>query len=194
MDRAASAEPADGPGERAAAFRFLVRDRAGQFTDAIDAVLSAAGIEVVKIPPRSPRANAYSERWVHTARAEVTDRMLIAGPRHLRKVLDEYIAHFNRHRPHRAKDLRPPDHDASSTAPATDLTVARIRRRKILGGLIQPVPLIRQHPRHLRHRPSRVCGQHLPRDPQRQRQPPAQPHQLPHRPRLMAALPPDSVP
>jgi putative transposase len=56
-------------GERAARFRFLVRDRAGQFTEAFDAVLSGAGIEVVKIPPRSPRANAYAERWVRTARA-----------------------------------------------------------------------------------------------------------------------------
>jgi putative transposase len=45
-------------GERATRFRFLARDRAGQFTDASGAVLSAAGIEVVKIPPRSPRANA----------------------------------------------------------------------------------------------------------------------------------------
>ena len=43
-------------GERAARFRFLIRDRAGQFTDAFDAVLAGAGIEVVKIPPHSPRA------------------------------------------------------------------------------------------------------------------------------------------
>jgi putative transposase len=56
-------------GERATRFRFLVRDRAGQFTDAFDAVLSAAGIEVVKIPPRSPRAKprvaycTFSGRW-----------------------------------------------------------------------------------------------------------------------------------
>jgi hypothetical protein len=42
-------------GEWAAGFRFLIRDRTGQFTDALDAVLSAAGIEVVKIPPHSPR-------------------------------------------------------------------------------------------------------------------------------------------
>jgi transposase len=56
-------------GERATGFRFLVRDRAGQFTEAFDAVLASAGIEMVKIPPRSPRANAYAERWVRTARA-----------------------------------------------------------------------------------------------------------------------------
>jgi putative transposase len=42
--------------------------------------------------PVRARANAYAERWVRTARSEVTDRMLIAGPRHLRAVLDEYVA------------------------------------------------------------------------------------------------------
>lgn len=81
------------------------------------------------------RGNAYAERWVRTARAEVTDRTLIAGPRHLRAVLDEYAAHYNRHRPHRARKLRPPDCDDITRATPTDLA-ARIRRRRVLGGLI----------------------------------------------------------
>jgi transposase InsO family protein len=123
-------------GERATRFRFLIRDRAGQFTEAFDAVLADAGIEVVKIPPRSPRANAYAERWVLTARAEVTDRMLIIGPRHLRAVLDEYAGHYSRHRPHRARGLRPPDCGDITMAPVTDLVTARIRRHNVLGGLI----------------------------------------------------------
>jgi len=123
-------------GERAAGFRFLVRDRAGLFTRAFGAVLSAAGIEVVKIPPPSPSANAYAERWVRTVRTEVTDRMLIAGPGHLRRVLDEYVAHYNRHRPHRARTLLPPDCDEITMAPVTDLLTARIRRHNVLGGLI----------------------------------------------------------
>jgi hypothetical protein len=91
---------------------------------------------VVKIPPRSPKANAYAERWVRTVRAEVTDRLLITGPRHLRGVLEKYVAHYNHHRPHRARSLRPPDGSNVATAPVADLATARIRRRKILGGLI----------------------------------------------------------
>jgi transposase InsO family protein len=69
-------------GERAARFRFLVRDRAGQFTASFDAVLADAGIEVVKIPPRCPRANSYAERLALTIRAELTDQVLIFGQRH----------------------------------------------------------------------------------------------------------------
>jgi transposase InsO family protein len=124
-------------GEHASRFKFLIRDRAGQFTEAFDAVLGSAGIEVVKILPRSPKANAYAERWGRTVRSEVTDRILIAGSRHLRAILDEYVAHYNRHRPHRARSLRPPDGDGDGvTALVADLATARIQRHGVLGGLI----------------------------------------------------------
>jgi len=119
-------------GERTAGFRFLVRDRAGQFTAAFDAVLADAGIEVVKIPPRCPRANCFAERFVLTVRTELTDRMLIFGERHLRRVLASYAAHYNARRPHRALQLRPPRPHAPVPAPVH----GPIRRRPVLGGLI----------------------------------------------------------
>ena len=120
-------------GDRAADFRFLVRDRAGQFTASFDAVLSSAGIEAVKIPPRSPRANAYAERFVLTSRTEVTDRMLIFGERHVRRVLAEYARHYNGRRPHRGRQLRPPRPDH----PIADVSRDRIKCRLVLGGLIK---------------------------------------------------------
>ena len=83
--------------KRATAFSYLVRDRTGRFTAAFDAVLADAGIDVVNIRPRSPRANAYAERFVLTARTELTDRMLIFGERHLRRVLAVYVDHYVRH-------------------------------------------------------------------------------------------------
>jgi len=119
-------------GEHVARIRFLVRDRAGQFTASFDAVLKDAGIEVVKIPPRCPRANCFAERFVLTVRTEVTDRMLIFGERHLRSVLAAYAAHYNMQRPHRALHLRPPRPEPPAPEPAYD----RIRRRPVLGGLI----------------------------------------------------------
>ena len=119
-------------GNRATDFRFLVRDRAGQFTASFNAVLAGAGIEVVKIPPRSPRANAYAERFVLTARTEVTDRMLIFGERHPRSVMAEYARHCNGRRPHRALQFQPP----RPGHPIAGLSREQIKRRPVLGGLL----------------------------------------------------------
>ena len=119
-------------GEHVDRFRFLVRDRAGQFAASFDAVLADAGIEVIKIPPRCLRANCFAERFVLTVRTEVTDRMLIFGERHLRRVLAAYAAHYNGRRPHRSLTSRPPRPDA----PVPEPIRGKIRRRPILGGLI----------------------------------------------------------
>ncbi|GAA3439587.1 integrase core domain-containing protein [Kutzneria kofuensis] len=119
-------------GDRADEFRFLVRDRVGQFAASFDAVLADVGITPVKIPPRCPRANCYAERFVLTVRNEVTDRMLILGQRHLDAVLAEYVRHYNGRRPHRSRELRPPH----PTYPVADLSSRRIKRQRLLGGLI----------------------------------------------------------
>ncbi len=67
-----------------------------------------------------------------TVRTEVTDRMLIFGERHLRDVLARYSAHYNRQRPHRALQLRPP----RPQTPVPEPVHGKILRRPILGGLI----------------------------------------------------------
>src|SRR6185503_17451354 len=97
-----------------------------------DAVLADAGIQVVKIPPRCPRANCFAERFVLTVRTELTDRMLIFSERHLHRVLATYAAHYNTQRLHRALQLRPP----RPTSPVPEPVRGRIRRRPILGGLL----------------------------------------------------------
>jgi transposase InsO family protein len=119
-------------GDRVDDFRFLIRDRAGQFAASFDAVLADVGIETVKIPPRCPRANCYAERFVLTVRTELTDRMLIVGERLLRAALAEYIRHYNGRRPHRSRELRPP----RPTHPVANLNSHRIKRQRLLGGLI----------------------------------------------------------
>jgi transposase InsO family protein len=118
--------------DRAGAFRLLVRDRDAKVAKSFDEVFAANDIHAMKIPPRSPRANAFAERWVRTARSVCTDRMLIFGERHLRTVLREYADHYNRRRPHRSLELRAPSEDPD----VIPLPVGRIERRHVLGGLI----------------------------------------------------------
>jgi putative transposase len=119
-------------GDRAGRFRYLVRDRAGQFTRSFDAVLADSGINVIQIPPRCPQANCFAERFVGTVRAELTDRMLIFGQRHLRLLLNEYVRHYNTQRPHRGQQLRPPRPEHTTQ----EVEGPNIVRRPILGGLI----------------------------------------------------------
>jgi putative transposase len=128
----ADPQPAGRPRRPQRGFRFLVRDRAGQFTTSFDAALACAGIEAVKIPPPKLRGERPAERFAFTARTEDTDRMLIFGKRHLRLVLAAYEAHCNGRRPHRSRRLRPPRPDR----PVANLCRKRIKRRPVLGGLL----------------------------------------------------------
>ncbi|MFC9528955.1 integrase core domain-containing protein [Streptomyces sp. NPDC056975] len=121
-----------GWGHRTSEFAFLISDRAGQFNRSFDTVLASEDINVVKIPPRSPQANAYAEGFVRTVRSEVTDRTLLFGQRRLRTVLNEYAQHYNGRRPHRGRQLQPPRPDHL----IADLSHKRIKRRPILGCLI----------------------------------------------------------
>jgi putative transposase len=90
-------------GERAENFKVLLRDRGGQFADVFGHVFAGAGVEVVKAPPRRPRASAYAERWIRTLHSELTDRMFILGERHLRRVLAGYVCHRARPRRQQAR-------------------------------------------------------------------------------------------
>jgi transposase InsO family protein len=123
-----------GLGRRAAGIKFLIRDRAGQFTESFDAVFAADGIRIVPSPPRAPRANAVCEPMIGTLRREVLDRLLIVTEHHLRRVMADYLLHYNTFRPHRTLGQVPPAH-AHARPPQIDLAEHRVRRKRVLGGL-----------------------------------------------------------
>lgn len=91
------------------------------------------GARIIKTPVRAPRANAFAERFVRTARAEVFDLTLVTGRRHLVRLLSAYERHYNSHRPHRGIDLAAPE--TIDVAPI-QVPTGRIQRRGVLGGLI----------------------------------------------------------
>jgi putative transposase len=112
--------------------RFLIRDRDSKYSGPFDEVFDSEGIRIVKTPVRAPRANAIAERFVRTVRAECLDWLLVLNRRHLERVLRDYVDHYNRERPHRALELRPPTADARRESSP----VGEICRRDRLGGLI----------------------------------------------------------
>ncbi len=110
------------------------RTAASTFVAAFDHIVTSEGSDVIATPPGAPRANAIVERFVRTVRAELLDHTVIWNQRQLRPLLDEYIDHYNRHRPHRGPQQRCPDTiDEPHHDPAL---IDAIRRRPILGGLI----------------------------------------------------------
>ncbi len=120
-------------GDRAAQFRFLIRDRDSKFTSVFDAVFASEGIRTLRTPVQAPRATAIAERWIGTVRRELLDRMLIINRRHLEAVLAEYVTHFNQHRPHRALNQAAP---LQPLPPPASPSQIRLRRCDRLGGLI----------------------------------------------------------
>jgi transposase InsO family protein len=119
-------------GERAGQFRFLIGDRDSTFTAEFDGVFAGNGTRVIKTPVRSPGASSFAERFVGTLRRECLDHILILGERHLRKVLAEYVRHYNGHRPHQGLQQEPPLRQPGHVLD----TSARIEQGQVLGGLI----------------------------------------------------------
>ncbi len=112
-------------------FRFLIRDRDTKFTRSFDEVFTSIGIEHFRTPVRSPRANAYAERFVRTIRQECFDQILVVSRRHLEQVLAEFVRHYNEARPHRGLQLAQP-----IPRPGTAIGGGDIIRHDILDGII----------------------------------------------------------
>jgi putative transposase len=122
-------------GEQGRPTRFVLRDRDAKFCRGFDDVFGSEGVEVLVTPVQAPNANAYAKRWIRTVRTECLDWLLIVGRRHLEQVLGVYVEHYNRHRAHRALQLKAPD-------PVVGLTIVgegrqgSVHRRDLLGGLL----------------------------------------------------------
>jgi len=88
---------------------------------------------VIRTPVRAPKANAFAERFVRTVRSELIDLVLVVGRGRLLRLLCDYEAHYNSHRPHRGIDLNAPErNDFHPRAVPLD----EIERAAVVGGLI----------------------------------------------------------
>ncbi len=82
--------------ESKTAFRFLIRDWDGKFTQEFDTVFQSEGAHIIETLFRAPNANAYAERWVRTVGEACLDHLLILNEPHLRRVLKTYDDYYNR--------------------------------------------------------------------------------------------------
>jgi transposase InsO family protein len=113
--------------------RYLIRDRDRSYGRDWIPRASRLGIHTVLAPVRAPNANAVAERVIGTIRRECLDHMIVLNEGHLRRVLGDYVEHYNRHRPHRTLALDSPDGRKPRSKPSGS---ARVRRRSVLGGLL----------------------------------------------------------
>ncbi len=116
--------------DREPGIRFLIRDNDKKFTESFDTVFCAEGIDVIPTPYRAPNANAFAERWIHSAREECLDKLLIINQGHLRRVMREYMAFFNTARPHQGLEQQ------ISVPITTHDNTGPVRCRTVLGGII----------------------------------------------------------
>jgi putative transposase len=80
--------------------RYLIHDRDTKYTHAFDALLQDSGVEPIRLPPRSPDLNAYSERFVRSIKEEALEQMVLLGERSLSYAIQQYLAHYHHERNH----------------------------------------------------------------------------------------------
>lgn len=113
--------------------RYLIRDRDRCYGGAFIPRAAELGIQTLLTPIHAPKANAIAERVIGTVRRECLDHLIVFNERHLRRLLQEYVEHYNRGRPHRSLSLAPPEE-----RPIRLIATAggRVKARPVLGGLI----------------------------------------------------------
>lgn len=119
-------------------YRFIVHGRDAVFSPAVDNVFQSMSLRVLKTPARVPQANAFCERLIGTVRRECLDHLIPLNERHLRKILSEWVSHYNHGRPHASLGLGIPDASAPTVTTQSAGHVLppgrRVAPRPVLGG------------------------------------------------------------
>jgi transposase InsO family protein len=111
--------------------RYLIMDRDTKYSDAFRGIITRAGTDVVRLPPRSPNLNAFAERFVRSIKEECLNRMIFVGQASLRHAITEYLTHYQSERNHQGLEnrlLKPFGAPGEPHAP--------VKRRERLGGML----------------------------------------------------------
>ncbi len=111
--------------------RQLIHDRDPLFTRVFAEILTSAGVQPIRLPPKSPNLNAYAERFVRSIKEECLTRVVPLGEGHLRLIVHEYVEHYHRERNHQGLEDQ-----LLQRAPPPVRQDADVQRRQRLGGLL----------------------------------------------------------
>jgi transposase InsO family protein len=109
--------------------RYVLHDRDAKFCAEFRETLATGGVKCLRLPPRSPNLNAFSERWVRSVKSECLSKLILFGEASLRLALTNFCQHYPAERPHQGKGnvlLFP--------AQSGD---GRVLRKERLGGLLR---------------------------------------------------------
>jgi putative transposase len=115
--------------------KYLIRDRDSIFGAEFSRRVHGLGVREIRTPVRAPKANSIAERFIGTLRRECLDHVFVLNQRHLQKLIDEFVGYYNRHRPHRSLNHRPPCPAAGAVSSNSTGPPAAILAEPVLGGL-----------------------------------------------------------
>ena len=114
--------------------KHLIHDGDGAFSPSFREILKDAGVDPLRLPPRSPNLNAFAERWIRGVREECLSKVILIGEASLRNAIEEYLAHFHAERNHQGLDNTIPFPRKQDRIGCRD---GRIECRERLGGLLK---------------------------------------------------------
>jgi putative transposase len=111
--------------------RYLIMDRDTKYSDAFRRIITRAGTDVVRLPPRSPNLNAFAERFVRSIKEECLKRMIFVSQASLRHAIGQYLTHYHRERNHQGLRNR-----LLIPSSGVDEPCVPVKRRERLGGML----------------------------------------------------------
>jgi transposase InsO family protein len=135
-------------GDNDAGSKYLIHDRDRIFAKHFDNSIRALGVEILRSPVASPKANSICERVIGTIRRECLDWMIPLSETHLQRILREWTTHYNHGRPHSALGPGVPDPPKKSVVALRSesrhrlVAGALVLGRSILGGLHHEYSLV----------------------------------------------------
>jgi transposase InsO family protein len=107
-------------------------DRNAKLSEAFRLTLEQAGVEGVRLPPRSPNLNPNIERFMRSVKDECLDRMIFFGEKAVQTAVVAFLAHYHAERNHQGLDNR-----LIEPSEAARHATGEVACRERLGGMLR---------------------------------------------------------